>query len=304
MIKMKICMYSSYRNECDPTQYLQKHDFHSHNEFEIYLFHSGNCNYLIHNKVYHLQPNDILIMNGLTLHRPNPIPTEKYIRSVLNFSAEALQSVIESLKFPDILKPFHDYNHTLYRGVDTELVKKIEYSLKDIAELNETFEKQENRDILITPLVYEAKMKTYIIQLLFHIYELNQTHKCDNPHVESEKQQHVKRITSWIEEHFHEEITLDDISKNLNLSKYYMSHIFKEITGGTIMKYLMSCRVNRAKILLETELNLSILEVALESGFKHSSHFSRFFLQKVGITPLEYRKRTRIATKGKLSNLK
>jgi AraC-like DNA-binding protein len=70
-----------------------------------------------------------------------------------------------------------------------------------------------------------------------------------------------------------------------------MSRIFKEVIGLTVMQYLMNCRMNRAKYLLEMDTEQTILGVALESGFESSSHFSRFFRQQINMTQSEYRER-------------
>jgi AraC family transcriptional regulator, melibiose operon regulatory protein len=288
-----VCTYSIYRKKSDPNFNFFEHDFHSHNEFEIYLFHRGDCNFLVNNLVYHLQPNDLLVMNGLILHRLHAIPSEVYERSVINFSSEVLQPIIHTIDIPDLLKPFYLHNNLLFRGLCKYELNQIEGLFKEIAALSQekVSNKGDDKDSLNNARLDEAKIQLLLIQLLLQIYKLSQNHNSRNIHQESDKEQHVRRIISWIDEHFHEEVSLDDISSSLNLSKYYMSHIFKDITGGTIMKYLMSCRINRAKMLLESKPDLSVLDIAYESGFKHCSHFNRFFLKKVGTTPLAYRRR-------------
>lgn len=50
----------------------EDYDFHSHDTYEVYFFHSGRCKYMIGDEIHHLQENDIIIMDGLTLHRPYP----------------------------------------------------------------------------------------------------------------------------------------------------------------------------------------------------------------------------------------
>ncbi|WP_052737661.1 AraC family transcriptional regulator [Bacillus sp. SA1-12] len=285
---MKTCNLAYYRNKGNPES--DNFDFHSHTEFEIYMFHKGNCNYLINNTVYYLQPGDMILMNGLTLHRANPLPPEPYERSVIHFSSEMLQSDLEVLDFPELLSPFNTFNNCLFRDVPSDLLLRMERLIEQIASLYEESKKTSMiNDMTVNSRFYEAKMQTLVIQLLFEIYELSQTHLNKLIQVESEKAQHVRRIIVWIEQHYHENVTLDSIAKSLNISKYYMSHIFKEMTGGTIAKYLMGCRINRAKRLLQTEPKKSVSEVGLEAGFKHTSHFSRIFVEKTGLTPSEYR---------------
>src|SRR5690625_8015306 len=72
-------------------------DYHSHPEYEIYFFHSGTCRYLIHNQIYDLEPGDIILMDGLTLHKPNVYLPKEYIRSVLHFSPQLIQKVLAEL---------------------------------------------------------------------------------------------------------------------------------------------------------------------------------------------------------------
>ncbi len=285
---VKTCNLAFYRNRGNPKS--DNFDFHSHSDFEIYMFHRGNCNYLINNKVYYLQPGDIILMNGLTLHRANPLPPEPYERSVIHFSSELIQSNLDVLDFPELLGPFNTFNNCLFRNIPDDLLSRIEKLIEKIADL---YEESKNTsvmyDMALNNRFSEAKIQTLVIQLLFEIFELSQTHLNRLIQVESEKAQHVRRIILWIEQHYHENVTLDSIAKNLIISKYYMSHIFKEVTGGTIIKYLMGCRINRAKRLLQTEPKKSISEVGLEAGFKHTSHFSRIFLEKTGMTPSDYR---------------
>ncbi|KKI90604.1 hypothetical protein WQ54_19870 [Bacillus sp. SA1-12] len=234
-----------------------------------------------------------MLLNGLTLHRANPFPPEIYERSVVHISQDRIQQLISTMKFPELLKPFTKFNNCIFRNINNVLLQQIEKSIKAISELanGKGIIASKCEDLTLNSRFYNAKMQTLTMQLLFQIYELSQTHHNQHIHVETEKELHVRRITAWIDEHYQEDITLDKLSTSLNISKYYLSHIFKEITGGTIMKYLMSCRLNHAQRLLETEPKLSVLDVALESGFKHCSHFSRYFLGKMGVTPLEYRKK-------------
>src|SRR6476660_5006589 len=69
-------------------------NFHSHQEYEIHFFHSGDCRYLINNRIYDLQPGDIILLDGMTLHKPNPQPGSTYIRSMIHFSPIWLQELL------------------------------------------------------------------------------------------------------------------------------------------------------------------------------------------------------------------
>ena len=106
----------------------------------------------------------------------------------------------------------------------------------------------------------------------------------------TEKRQHAVNIVSWINQHYCEKISLERIAKELNLNKYYISHIFKEVTGYTVMQYVMECRLIQVKYLLEMNLDQSLEDIFLSTGFESAAHFSRFFKERIGMTPTNYRK--------------
>jgi AraC-like DNA-binding protein len=292
VLMMKERIVATYR-KMDDNWTKEDFDYHSHDRFEIYRFHSGNCKYLIGDRIYQLQQGDLIIMNGLTLHRANPIPTEPYERSVIEFSPEWIQPTLDTLQLPELLSPFYKLNNSIFREVDSSSRNKLDGLIKRIAELV-----AKNRDQILAP--YEENMEsrllkgevsTLLIQCLFSIYELSQSRLRTISPNESEKDRHVERIVSWVGQHFDQNTSLDSIAEGLNISKYYMARTFKEVTGLTIMQYIMNCRMNRAKYLLEMNPEKTILDVALESGFENSSHFSRFFRQHLRVTPTEYRRR-------------
>ena len=269
--------------------------YHSHDKYEIYYFHEGDCRYLIGDNIYHLQQDDFIIMNGLTLHRAYPEPGISYERSVIEFSSEWIKPILDNLNVPELLSPFNDQSNTLFRGIDKAEIEEMKELIKKIAKKNGSpLVGKENK---IENRLKMGEITTLLVQLLFKIFEISKQHPAKISPIETEKNMHVKRIISWIDTHFHNQITLDNMADNLFISKYYMSRIFKDVTGYTIMQYLMSCRIKRAKYLLEIYPNKSILEVALESGFEDASHFSRFFRKQMKITPSEYRNNRAILTK-------
>ncbi|MEH7130954.1 AraC family transcriptional regulator [Neobacillus drentensis] len=264
-------------------------DFHSHQEYEIYFFHSGDCKYLINNRIYELQPGDIILLDGMTLHKPNPGTSSPYTRSILHFSPTWLQELLNALGIPNLLDPFKKLNNCLIRTSYDETgqfvdgrIKEIVASLKQIdEEAQQTGKKNE---------FLEAEVKLELVQLLLGIYKMSQKQLSQITSKKSEKELHAEEIASWINDHYVSKVSLDRIASELNLSKYYASHVFKEVTGFTIMEYVMACRLNQVKYLLEMEPNQSLTEVSRSSGFESVAHFSRFFKEKVGTTPSKYRK--------------
>lgn len=279
-------IYAVYRN-LDEAFSENDVSYHSHHEFEIYYFHRGNCKYVIGDQIHYLQEDDIIIMNGMTLHYANPEPGSAYERSVVEFSPEWIKPVLDSLNVPELLTPFKKLSNSLVRGADKRKLNDIKELIGKIAwlALNNDDVSEQN----FSERLKEGELSALLVQLLCKIYELSELKLSQLPPESSEKNIHVNRAISWIDRHFHNEISLSTVAGSLNINKHYLSRIFKEVTGYTIMQYLMSCRINRAKYLLEIEIEKSILEVALESGFENASHFSRAFRKWVKVTPSEYR---------------
>lgn len=100
---------------------------------------------------------------------------------------------------------------------------------------------------------------------------------------------YVSQTIQYIEKHFAEELSLDLLAENVNISKYYLSRIFRQSTGETISEYKINYRINYAKELLKfTEC--SVEEIAEKCGYEYTSHFIQLFKEREHITPLNYRK--------------
>ena len=263
--------------------------FHSHHEYEIYFFCGGDCKYLINNRIYELVPGDIILLDGMTLHKANPGGESTYTRSMLHFSPTWLSELISTLGIPNLLDPFKKLNNPLLRTHYDENGQYVDGQIKKVSGLLSEIDEEHQRTGKRNEL-FEAEVKLELIQLLLCVYKMSLQDLAQVTSKKTEKEVHAEAIASWIRDHYKEKISLDRISSELNLSKYYVSHVFKEVTGFTVMEYVMGCRLNQVKFLLEMEPDLSIAEVSTTSGFESLAHFSRYFKEKIGITPSRYRK--------------
>ena len=100
--------------------------------------------------------------------------------------------------------------------------------------------------------------------------------------------QRIQDILDYIDEHYHAKIEMKDITELTSLSYKYVSSIFKEKMGMTIMSYQQKKRIHNAKKLLG-ETRKTIGEVAEAVGYQDPFHFSKIFKKTVGISPLKYR---------------
>lgn len=107
-------------------------------------------------------------------------------------------------------------------------------------------------------------------------------------YIESKDNLTINKLIGILYIHIEDKITLEDISNEINLSVGYISNIFKETMGMSIMKYLKKLKIERAKVLLEST-NKSILEIATLLSFCDQSNFTKAFKSFVGVTPINYR---------------
>ena len=109
----------------------------------------------------------------------------------------------------------------------------------------------------------------------------------------------VKRILSYIDKHYAENITLEDVSGLVNANEYHMAHVFKKITGYPIQQYILRRRIGRAQCLLVyTDRNLT--DIAGAVGYDDSNYFSRAFKKIIGMSPRSYRQKWRESSQGSL----
>jgi len=102
----------------------------------------------------------------------------------------------------------------------------------------------------------------------------------------------IRNAQEFIRTNYKKKIKLEDISKVVYLSPYYLSHIFKKETGYTLFQFLTNVRIEEAKRLLETT-RWSATRISFEIGCTDQSYFCKVFKKKAGISPYEYRKRMR-----------
>jgi two-component system response regulator YesN len=97
----------------------------------------------------------------------------------------------------------------------------------------------------------------------------------------------IKKAQEYIKKHYQKDISLEDVSRQVDISLYYFSKLFKDVVGENFIDYLTRIRIEAAKKLLQSES--SIKEVAVDVGYKDSNYFSRIFKKCVGITPTEFK---------------
>jgi YesN/AraC family two-component response regulator len=100
--------------------------------------------------------------------------------------------------------------------------------------------------------------------------------------------QDIRKVMQYIDNHYDEDITLEEVSSILNLSPQYFSRVFHEKAGVTFVDYLTRIRIKKAKEWL-TYSESNVQEVCYKVGYKDPNYFARVFKKTVGMTPRQYK---------------
>lgn len=256
-------------------------DFHTHKEYELVLLHGGNCRFLVGNQFFYLQPGQLLMLDGMTIHKAYVSgDPQDYERSVLRFDSDWIRPLLQDINLERLLNLFEENGSGLIRIFKKRDEAIIENMIGEIATLVDL---EENR-------LNEARLKLAVVQLLIQISIFTDYIIRKDQGFRDEKTEIAEKVSNFLFKNYHRSISIDDVSQAVNLSKSYMSHVFKEVTGHTIMTYLMQYRLSKARSQITQEPNQLIKVISQENGFESEAHFSRFFKKNIGLSPSQYKK--------------
>lgn len=256
---------------------------HSHPQFEVLYIDHANCDYMLGDRIVQLQPGDLFILNGLTVHCPSvragqPLNAfEEYARTVLVFEQQLVQMIQPEFHVPDLLLPFKKLKNFHLR-LNEEHKKECETILSRI-----------NRFYGLDDPVSESRFFVAFFDLLLFIYDQCKS-ALDKLENVPRKEQYVRKVIDFLESKYMQHIQLEQIEAHMHMSKFHISKLFQEITGMSIFDYLQTWRINQAKALFHYSRENSVTSVCYQVGFKHVSHFSRAFKKIAGVSPGQYRK--------------
>ena len=98
----------------------------------------------------------------------------------------------------------------------------------------------------------------------------------------------VQHVVSFIRNNYQRKLSLREIADTVNLSPWWLSHLFKHDMGTSPERYIARLRLEKAKDLLKNSF-LSVKEVMTEVGMSDAGHFGRSFKAAYGVTPAKYR---------------
>lgn len=246
-------------------------DFHYHDFHKILIHLAGNTSYSIEGQNYDLQPDDIVFVNAGEVHRPIFNDNSVYERIIIYISKDFLA---------EYSKENNDLSYCFVNAIenDTHVLRLRSFKNSPVAA-------SINR--LINNLGNDAYANELLMQVLFleFMIELNRATLSDEVEYISTNYagSTVFSIIQYINQHLTEDLSVDSISEQFYISRYYLMHTFKQETGYTVGNYITIKRLSLAQSFINS--GASIVEAAEAAGFKTYSTFLRAYKKTYGTSP-------------------
>ncbi len=251
-------------------------DWHWHTELEFVFIESGTVTMWIGDQELTLSEGDAIFINTKMLHRFY----SPYAASIPNFLFKpSFISPEDSLIFKKYVLP------VISSSIPFLIFKGKECSnasiLNDFCKIIQIHKENQTDELLVSSRIQHLWLNIYN-SINFDLVEEKQT-------ASATSLSRLQIMMQFIHEHYSEEISLDEISSEVNVSKSTALNLFNRYLHMTPVNYLISYRLKVAAAGLSgTEKKIST--ISAECGFKSFDHFCRTFKKHYELTPGEYRK--------------
>ena len=232
-------------------------------DFQLLFIAKGKGHFVINGK------KEIVSEGNMILFRPDESQMYYYYGKDktevywIHFTGKNVEDLLNQYDFPNNKNVFFAGFSSDYEYFYTKIIQELQLERKNYTDMISLFFKQ----LLIVVnrfLIEEKKSNTEI-------------------------QNKVEKATHYFNEHYNEEINIDDFAASINMSTCYFIRCFRQIVRVSPLQYILSLRMSNAKNLLgNTTYNIN--EIAQIVGYENQLYFSRLFRKNVGVSPSEYRK--------------
>lgn len=236
---------------------------HTHNHLELFYILGGKGQFLIEDCLYPVKANHLVIIN------PNVTHTE------VSLNAQPLEYIVLGIGGIELATG----ENTNGRFCILDHFESVEISscIRNIL-----------REMELKSTGYEDICQAFMEILIIRLMRNTALAVPSEPQLISGNRQ-CAAVKRYIDLHFKEALTLEQLAEEAHMNKYYLSHSFKQEYGVSPINYLITRRIEESKYLL-AETDLSMSQIARLLGFSSLSYFSQVFRRTQSLTPMEYRK--------------
>lgn len=243
---------------------VQKFPNHFHEYFVIGFVEGGARHLWCKNQEYDVSSGDLILFNPRDNHYCAPINGEILDYRAVNIGTDVMLQAVKEITGQEYTP--HFTQNVVYQSDITIYLGDL---YRTIIERSPKLEKEEAFFFLL-----EQVLQKYA-----------------QPFEEADIREptpQVQMLCEYIEEHYTENITLDELLSMTSFSKSYLLRAFTRQTGVSPYRYLQTIRLDRVKKLLEQ--GVPPIDAAIITGFSDQSHFTNFFKQFIGLTPKQYQR--------------
>lgn len=258
-----------YVSDIRPDTSVHPRVMHAHEDFvELIIICSGSSTYLIHDKKYEVKAGDLLIYNSGVVHDEISSLENEVGSYCVAVGGLHMPGLRENALIAD------DAGYVFPTGNDFETMRSLCEMMFRSLSSGEPWA--------------EAFCHTLMQALLVKAVSIVGMKQVANDEAIEEPSILGRRIKAYIDEHYMEPITLQSMGNALHVSAYYLSHVFKQMSGYSPMQYLLRRRIGEAQTLLITT-DLPVTQIAGMVGYDTQSYFNLQFSKHVGMPPKKYR---------------
>lgn len=252
--------------------------WHWHPEIELTWVVSGQIEYLVNDKKYLLTEGEGLFCNSNSLHSGYMVDQKDCSYLSVTFHPRFIYGYENSLlqtRYVDFITANEGW-HSLKLQKDVDWHQETGRQIQEIYRMS----KEPSPD-------YELRVHLILTGIWLNLYRYYRS----LPASEQQPQKHLarlKEILSYIQDHYTQEITLDEIADHVNICKSECCRFFKKYMKMTIFEYILFLRIQNSLPLLRA--GESVTRIAGLTGFSTSAYYGQIFKRYMGCSPSRYRK--------------
>lgn len=238
---------------------------HTHDFLELTVLLRGEIFFIIEDEEYHLKEKTVIVLNPGTSH--------------FEYSENGMENTLihiglRHFNFPGFQKDYLPLNSTI--------IELGDYKEKFFTTCEEIISERKETDP-----GYELILKALVFKLIVYLFRDNNTSLNEEQLLitDQEKQQFVNDVQLYIENHYAEDLSLDNIAQEFHSNPSTLSRSFKDFFGDSPINYLIDYRLTKAKDSILANPEISIKEVAKSVGYEDSLYFSKLFKKRYGESP-------------------
>lgn len=255
------------------------HGLHCHSKLELSMVKSGTGVYQIGDRIYDIEPGDIMMINNIEPH------------GIVLENGQALTNLVIHFEPKFVWQEHNDFDHR-YLQIFFDRNASFSHKLDNdnpatsriralLLQMEDEFKNKESE--------YELMVKVQLLNILVLLLRHYGYVKKDSNDVNIHEIKIINQVTEYIDLHFDQEIKLKELADIAHMTPTYFSTFFKKYNGLSPVDYIIRRRISRSMdYLLATDK--TILEISGLCGFNNSANYNKMFKKISAMTPSVFRK--------------